>query len=127
MGALRNIKNNGRSLQGCNRYGESLMHIACRRGSPEVLWYLINEGECELRVVDDYGRTPLHDACWQAEPNFELIELVLDAEPDLLLLRDKRGFSALNYVRREHWGVWIQYLSCRIKKEIRRRLDLPTK
>jgi hypothetical protein len=122
--ALRRIKNSGRSLQGCNRYGESLMHIACRRGSPEVLSFLINEGECSLRVIDDYGRTPLHDACWQAEPNFELIDIVLDAEPDLLMLRDRRGFVALEYVRREHWGVWIQYLSFRMKREIRRKLTV---
>lgn len=120
--ALREIKKTGRSLQGCNRFGESMMHIACRRGSPDVLSFLINEGECTLRVHDDYGRTPLHDACWQAEPNFELIEIVLDAEPDLLLLRDKRGNTALDYVRREHWGLWVQYLALRMKKEIRRQL-----
>ena len=119
---LRNMKNAGRSLQGCNRYGESLLHIACRRGSTDVLKFLLNEGECTLRVHDDFGRTPLHDACWQAEPNFNLIELILDAEPELLLLRDKRGFTALEYIRKEHWGLWIKYLAFRMKKEIRNRL-----
>ena len=118
---LRQIKKSGRSLQGCNRFGESLLHIACRRGSADMLAFLINDGECSLRVIDDYGRTPLHDACWQSEPNFDLIEIILDAEPDLLLLKDKRGHVALEYVRREHWGVWVKYLSYRMKTEIRRR------
>lgn len=120
---LRSIKKSGRSLQGCNRYGESVMHIACRRGSPKTVSFLINEGGCSLRIKDDFGRTPLHDACWQTEPDFNLIEIILDVEPSLLLHRDKRGHTCLEYARRENWGAWIQYLSHRMKKEIRRQLN----
>lgn len=57
---LRKIKRSGRSLQGINRFGESFMHVACRRGSSEILDFLIHDGECSLRVHDDFGRTPLH-------------------------------------------------------------------
>lgn len=60
----------------------------------------------------------MKDACWQANPDFTLIELILNAEPELLLLQDKRGFTALEYARREHWGYWIKYLSYRVKVEI---------
>ncbi len=121
---LRSIKKSGRSLQGSNRFGESIMHIACRRGAPDTVSFLMNEGGCTLRVVDDYGRTPLHDACWQTEPDFKLIEIILDAEPSLLLHKDKRGHTCLEYARRENWGIWIQYLSHRMKKEIRRQLNV---
>ena len=58
--SLRQIKRTGRSLQGINRFGESFMHVACRRGSLEILDFLMNDGKCSLRVHDDFGRTPLH-------------------------------------------------------------------
>ena len=98
------------------------MHIACRRSSPDVLNFLLQQGGCTLRVHDDFGRTPLHDACWQSEPNFQLLDIILNAEPELLLLKDKRGFTALEYLRREHWAEWIKYFSSRVKNEIQRRL-----
>lgn len=58
--SLRRMQKSGRYLQGSNRFGESFMHIACRRGSTEVLEFLLQEAKCSLRVHDDYGRTPLH-------------------------------------------------------------------
>jgi len=62
--------------------------------------------------------------CWRKEPDFELIDLILNEEPDLLLIADNRGHLPLDYARREHWGLWISYLAVRMKKEIRRRLSL---
>jgi len=117
---LRSVKAEGRSLQGCNRFGESLIHLACRRSSMDIVAFLVADGYVCLRVKDDVGRTPLHDACWKKEPNFALVDLILDAEPELLLVADKRGHTPLEYVRREHWGQWIQYLAVRMKKDINR-------
>lgn len=100
----------GRSLQCCNSFGESLIHMSCRRGFTEVTTFLIKEAGVSLRVIDDCGRTPLHDACWTAEPNLTLVELLIREEPDLLLMSDKRGHTPLQYLRREHWPVWGQFL-----------------
>lgn len=119
---LRRARENGRSLQGCNTFGESIAHLACRRSSLELITYLVTDGCVSLNVKDDYGRTPLHDACWKIDPNFDLIDLILDNEPDLLLIADKRGDSPLDYCRKEHWGQWIRFLSIRMKKEIRNRI-----
>ena len=121
IGSLRLLKKKGKSFEGCNRFGESFMHLACRRGFTNVVSFLINEGNASIRVHDDYGRTPLHDACWSTTPNFELFDILLDAEPELLLMKDARGYVPLDYVRREHWGLWVKYLASRIKKEILRR------
>jgi len=121
---LRAVTKEGRKLQACNRFGESLMHLACRRSSTELVKFLITEGSVSLRVKDDVGRTPLHDVCWRKEPDFELIDLILNEEPDLLLIADNRGHVPLDYARREHWGLWISYLAVRMKKEIGRRLSL---
>jgi|AntRauTorckE5430_2_1112549.scaffolds.fasta_scaffold06229_1 hypothetical protein len=120
---LRAAKKAGRSLQGCNRFGESLIHLACRRSSLEIVQFLVEEGSVSLRVKDDYGRTPLHDVCWRKEPDFALIDVILNEEPDLLIIADNRGHLPLDYARKEHWGLWIRYLAVRMKKEVKRRLS----
>ena len=54
--ALREMHQQGEMLQCCNQYKESIVHTACRRGSVDVVRYLIGDGGVSLRVVDDYGR-----------------------------------------------------------------------
>ena len=107
--ALGRIRDSGATLQCCNKFGESIVHMACRRGSIDVIHYLLRNGvSCRLR--DDYGRTPLHDACWTQEPQFELVKTILQECPDMLFVTDKRGFTPLSYVRRDHWGQWCRFL-----------------
>lgn len=107
---LRELYSNGHILQCSNRFGESLIHIACRRGLLDIVKFLVNEAGVTPNVRDDYGRTPLHDACWTAAPNTALFEFILKESPDLLFLSDQRGHSPLQYVRREHWQLWVSYL-----------------
>lgn len=111
LDTLRNVHGSGRTLQCCNRFGESLTHMACRRGFVDVAKFLLEEVNVSTRVKDDYGRTVLHDACWSSQPRFELVELLIKRDPDLLLISDARGFVPFKYVRREHWGQWIEFLS----------------
>ena len=47
-----------------NRFGESLLNIACRRGFEDIVAYLLEQESVSVRHCDDCGRTPLHDACW---------------------------------------------------------------
>ena len=99
------------NLDCCNKFGESVLHTACRRGLPDVVDFLINEAKLDLRVRDDYGRTPMHDACWTAEPNIPLIKLLVQAWPDLLFVADKRGFTPLQYVRNTHYSKWREFMN----------------
>jgi ankyrin repeat protein len=110
---LREFHENGRPLKSSNRFGESLLHMACRRGFLEVASFLINEAGVTVQVRDDYGRTPMHDACWTTEPNFELLEMLMRKCPSLLFLKDRRGHAPLQYARKEHWKSYIQFLSQR--------------
>lgn len=110
---LREMHQAGKTLQCSNRFGESLLHMACRRGYTDVVRFLIKEAQVSLRVKDDFGRTPLHDACWSADPNFDLMELIMDHDPDLLLIEDVRGHSPFSYARRSHWKDWIDFLTAR--------------
>jgi len=108
---LRALFRNGKTMQCSNKFGESIVHMACRKGSLSVIRFLVEEADVCLRVRDDFGRTPLHDACWASRPSFEAIQMLVRKEPDLLLLADKRGYTPLAYARREMWGAWCEFLS----------------
>jgi len=107
---LRDMLRNGHTLQTCNKHGESIVHIACRRAPVALLDFLINEAGVSTRIRDDMGRTPLHDACWTHKPNFDVIMLLLQTSPELLFIVDHRGATPLTYVPREAWGVWCEFL-----------------
>mmetsp|Transcript_11720 Transcript_11720/g.34432 ORF Transcript_11720/g.34432 Transcript_11720/m.34432 type:complete len:640 (-) Transcript_11720:29-1948(-) len=102
----------GLSRNPCNAFGESVVHMVCRRGDHKLLEVLLDHG-ATLQVSDDFGRTPLHDACWTAEPCFECVDLVLSRDVRLLRVLDCRGSSPLSYVRKEHWSDWIDFLESR--------------
>lgn len=110
---LREFHESGRPLKCSNQFGESLLHLACRRGFVDVASFLIKDAGVTVRVIDDYGRTPLHDACWTCEPNFELLELLMRECPALLFMRDRRGHTPLEFARREHWKEYVHFLSQR--------------
>ena len=107
---LRRFHREGRPLKCSNRFGESLLHLACRKSLVEVVTFLVNEIGIPVRVKDDMGRSPLHDAFWTCEPNFAVVDILLNKCPDLLLVSDKRGHTPLSYARKDHWGKWNQYL-----------------
>jgi hypothetical protein len=107
---LRAFHHEGRPLKCSNQFGESLLHLACRRGLLSVVDFMINEVGVPLNVVDDMGRNPLHDAFWTIEPNLELVDVLVKQLPDLLLVSDKRGHTPFSYARRNHWSKWVAYL-----------------
>jgi hypothetical protein len=111
----------------CNRFGESIVHMACRHAQVDVVRFLIMEANATLRVVDDFGRNPCHDAAWQAEPNVELIHLIVTHEPDLLLISDKRGFTPLQYVRKGQLPAWVEVLQENRANVLPRKLLQPRK
>ena len=111
---LRQMHESGKTLQSCNRFGESLIHMACRRGFNEVVEFLIREAGVSINIRDDYGRTPLHDACWTCEPNFALIDALINEEPRLLFICDARGVTPIQYARKEHWNEWKAFLAKKV-------------
>ena len=99
----------GISPNPCNQHGESLVHTICRKGSHELLKIMIDAGT-SIQVSDDYGRTPLHDACWGAKPSFETVKLLLEKDLRLLHMTDARDAVPLSYVHKEDWKAWIEFL-----------------
>jgi len=107
---LRLLQESGHSLNCCNAFGESLIHVACRRGFVNTVTMLLEQPNLCVRIVDDCGRTPLHDLCWNPSPQLELCKLLLEREPSLLFFKDKRNFTPFDYTRKEHWTVWKRFL-----------------
>lgn len=96
--------------------------MICRRGDHELLKVFMDHG-CNLQICDDFGRTPLHDACWTSTPNFQIVELILDYDRRLMNIVDCRGSSPLSYVKRDFWGDWVVFLE-RVKEKFWKSRDL---
>lgn len=107
---LRKLHEEGRPLKCSNQFGESLLHLACRKSFAGVVRFLVKEVQVPFAVKDDFGRNPAHDACWTIKPNWELMDLIVEECPDLFFIEDVRGHTPLDYIRREHWPEWERYL-----------------
>lgn len=110
LSEMLDLSKNGHSLNCNNIFGESLLHIACRRGFVDMVRLILDEPGVSVRIVDDCGRTPLHDLCWNPSPQLEICKWILEKEPSLFLIKDKRNYSPFDYTRQEHWGVWKKFL-----------------
>merc|ERR1740133_159680 len=71
---------NGTFIHGCNacnRFGESILHIACRRGHVDMVEFFLVTCGFQLNVIrDDYFRTPFHDAFWTSKASTTLIDFL---------------------------------------------------
>jgi hypothetical protein len=108
---LRILLEEGKSFDACNRNGESILHLACRRGNLETVRFLLLEAGVDANVQDDMGRTALHDVCWRPTPNTDMMALLIRAvSPELLLAEDIRGHCCFDYCRQADWGQWMTFL-----------------
>ena len=100
------------SANPCTSRGESLWHLVCRCGSIELLNMLLQHPYSPklCQVVNDYGRTVLHDACWAPQPALEVAKALLDRNPILLFLADARGALPLSYISPQHWSLWLNLM-----------------
>jgi len=105
----------GLSRNPCNKFGESILHMVCRRSNYDLLKVLLDSGST-VQVSDDFGRTPLHDACWTVKPCFKSVNMLMERDVRLLHIVDRRGSPPLEYVQKENWGEWIQFFE--MKKEV---------
>jgi ankyrin repeat protein len=123
--ALRSLLASGHSFDACNNSGETLLHLACRRSSEDTVRFLLLEARVPLHgIVDDMGRTALHEACWRPTPSLSIIALLLNrSPPEAMIAQDSRGHTPFDYVRREDWGLWVRFLH-RNEGVIVRRLTL---
>merc|ERR1711935_396907 len=114
----------------CNRFGESILHIACRRGHLQMVQFLVEEVGLNVHTIrDDYDRTPLHDAFWTTKASPTVIDFLI-RQPyvvELLLLKDKRGYTPLDYGRCEDRQQWFTFLQQRKQLLVPTNKDVITK
>ena len=119
---LRIMLREGKSFNACNRFGESLIHMVCRRGNIPMATFLIMEACVDVDVRDDFGRSPIHDACWTSKPNVAIMDLLVNSvSPEMLLAEDVRGHTPFDYARKEHYEEWCQYLKSK-EADLQRRI-----
>jgi hypothetical protein len=107
---LRRLCDAGSSMKCFNRFGETLLHMACRRGFKDMVEFLLEQPAIGVRVVDDCGRSPIHDLCWNPTPQLEICKWIMERDPSLFFVSDRRGFSPFDYARPQHWNIWKQFL-----------------
>jgi len=106
---LDNMISFGISPNPCNSFGESLLHKACRKCDVDIVRTMHRHG-CDTRITDDFGRMPLHDACWTTEPSFQCVQIILEGDGNLFLAEDARGSTPLMYAPMSTWGKWAEFL-----------------
>jgi hypothetical protein len=109
---FESLLSSGISPNPCNIFGESLVHMLCRRGDAALLSVLVKH-HGSFQVADDQGRTPLHDACWTATMQPAVVDLILQQDVRLFHMMDSRGALPLSYVCKEQESAWIQYIESR--------------
>mmetsp|Transcript_40847 Transcript_40847/g.57442 ORF Transcript_40847/g.57442 Transcript_40847/m.57442 type:complete len:504 (+) Transcript_40847:36-1547(+) len=107
--ALSDLLSVGLSPNPCNRFGDSLLSLVCKRTDHEILQVLINHG-CDLQVCDSFGRTPLHNVAWATTFSKAMVKAILDCDLNQLLVHDKQGQCPLEYVRKSQWEFWNCFL-----------------
>jgi hypothetical protein len=112
----------GLSPDACNCFGESLVHLACRRNDTSILSVLLHHN-ANVQVADDYGRTPLHEVCYAGgnHLNTQLVTELLDRDVRMLFFKDARGCTPLMHVPNELWDDWIDFLQLKANVYWRQR------
>eukprot|EP00526_Cylindrotheca_closterium_P017115 CAMPEP_0113635278 /NCGR_PEP_ID=MMETSP0017_2-20120614/18394_1 /TAXON_ID=2856 /ORGANISM="Cylindrotheca closterium" /LENGTH=321 /DNA_ID=CAMNT_0000546061 /DNA_START=108 /DNA_END=1073 /DNA_ORIENTATION=- /assembly_acc=CAM_ASM_000147 len=93
-----------------NSFGESLTHLVCRSGLPSAQ-FLIEQVKIPLNVRDKFGRSPLHNACLAAIPDFKTVQLVLKHSPKLVMFEDNKGRIPFDYISARNRSKWSRFLS----------------
>jgi len=107
-----NDKDKNYNLEARNQFGENLVHLACRMGlSTDVLKFLIEDAKVQINVRDRFGRTPLHNACMSALPNFNNIDYIMKSAPKMSVFEDDKNKIPFDLIPRRCYERWTRFLS----------------
>jgi ankyrin repeat protein len=99
----------------CDEYGASALHRVCRQGHVSLLEILL-DNDCVVQCADDFGRTPLHEACRCDRLCLSLVETLMMQDLHLLYMADTSGRLPLEYIKPEHWYDWMLFLEPRLDR-----------
>lgn len=99
----------GLSPNPCNQFRDSILDLVCKRNNVTIFNCLLEHGS-DIRVVDGFGRTPLHHCGWASQFSREIAEAILERDPLQLFIEDKRGQTPMEYVRADIMTEWSEFL-----------------
>jgi len=106
---LRDLLACGLSPNPCNQFRDGILDLVCKRANESVFELLLEMG-ADLQVVDGFGRTPLHHACWASEFSATIVGMILQRDPAQLCIEDKHGQTPLEFVRVDLYDEWLEFL-----------------
>jgi hypothetical protein len=118
--ALDSLLSYGISQNPSTEYGDSLVHLLCRRGDARLLDIVLDSNKrsyCRrspLQVANYMGRTPLHETCCAPRTSFVIVDKILKDDPRLLFMADIHGNLPLDYVCKEQWAESIEYINAKM-------------
>jgi Ankyrin repeats (3 copies) len=99
----------GLSPNPCNQFRDSILDLVCKRNNVAIFKCLLEHGS-DIRVVDGFGRTPLHHCAWASNFCREIAEAILERDPLQIFIEDKRGQTPMEYVRANIISDWTEFL-----------------
>lgn len=110
--SLMNDKEKNYDMCARNKFGENLVHMACRWGrSLNVLKFLIEDAKVRINVRDRFGRTPLSHACMSPSPNFDNIAYIFKNAPKLTVFEDDKSMIPFELIPQKCFSRWTRFLS----------------
>jgi hypothetical protein len=94
-----------------------LVHIVCATVNVQALKLMIDFGGSKIvHCLDQFGRTPLHQLCWNNDEiisgnRLEMVKLLLQCHPQMLSVRDISGREPFSYVPKRQHSQWISFLN----------------
>jgi len=106
---LSALLESGLSRNPCSSFSDYILCRSIKKGCVKSFRAQVEAG-ADLRIADDFGRTALHHAAWAQSPNFEIVDVILKADKNMLRLTDRLGRTPLNYAHGAHRAEWIEHL-----------------
>ena len=97
-------------LEGRDKDEARPLHLACARGSRNIVKLLIDAG-CKLKSCDDSDKTPLHYAV--AEGHYNICKLLLQRDSSLVMTEDDSSQTPLHVAAEHGYHMIIQLLIAR--------------
>jgi ankyrin repeat protein len=97
MEVIKLLQKYGADIKSKSISGKTLLHYACRSNSEELFMYLIEQG-VDPTVVCNYGTTCLHFVLATKNPNFKIINLLLDKYIDINIAFSQTQKTYLHHV-----------------------------
>jgi ankyrin repeat protein len=92
-----------------DQFCDSIIGLVCKHANMVIFTCLLKHGS-DLQVMDSFGRTPLHHACWASTFCRPIVEAILERDPIQLCIEDKHGETPLEYVRHDLLDEWMDFL-----------------